>query len=190
MSRTSDESSRLITLEMTHLPRFARVRWVGHGPDRRRRQGDGGIIWIDSAPPREGRALRVFYVVELDDGLDVCAPSEHLTALAEPARPEAHLGTTPQIHHDLVLGDGPHPYHEGTYRLPGRYWEVFTVLPSDEFDRVNVRRCSWHSGITGIEIRIPAGAPCSVAEVEALLADAVGVTAWTRTRGPDSMWLR
>ncbi len=162
------------------LTRLGRVRWTVRGEDGVRRQADATIVWLDAYPER------TFYVLELDHGGYACARADELEVTGR-STSMAHLGTRPELGHDLIDASS---FHEGVFRLPGRFWQVFTVHPTDVERLVVHASCTWPSGITGITIETPAGLQLTVSQVEHQLAVACGVASWTIVRGPDSMWLR
>ena len=94
-----------------------------------------------------------------------------------------------EISYDLVMEDEM-GFVEGTYRLIGGDWQVFIFSRDSSSDRPTWRRDQWESGVTGIVVRVPNGHVLNKHVVEAMLAEATGVTAWVEVRGPDSIQLR
>lgn len=95
-----------------------------------------------------------------------------------------------EISYDLVMNDEM-SFVEGTYRLPGRDWQVVIVSGNErDVPSVQVEQTLWDSGVTGVVLRIPRAERINADKVEQILSDALGVTNWTRVRGPDSMGLR
>jgi hypothetical protein len=95
-----------------------------------------------------------------------------------------------QISFDLVMEDNM-SFVEGTYRLPERDWQVFIFGPDDRVTHPVVRTDGhWESGVTGVHVSWPPGAPLNKGVVLRLLSEQLGVTEWDEVRGPDSMMLR
>jgi hypothetical protein len=104
----------------------------------------------------------------------------------------AHLGTRPEFSSDIIM-DEDNQYVEGTYRLPGRFWEVLIVRKVDVpalQHRPNQPPIEWESGITGIIIDVPREDKLNREYVRNALTIAFGYTDWVEVRGPDSMVLR
>ena len=93
-----------------------------------------------------------------------------------------------EISFDVIMKDDME-FVEGTYRQNEREWQVFTVVKSDIVSR-DIRTYKWPSGVTGISMCLPRSENLNKDVVLCLLADALGVTEWKETRGPDSMQLR
>jgi hypothetical protein len=95
-----------------------------------------------------------------------------------------------QISFDLVMEDNM-SFVEGTYRLPERDWQVFIFGPDNRVTHPVVRTDGrWESGVTGVPVKWPSGAPLNKAVVLRLLSEQLGVAEWDEVRGPDSMMLR
>jgi hypothetical protein len=95
-----------------------------------------------------------------------------------------------EISYDLVMDDDM-AFVEGTYRLPGRDWQVVIVsVFQRDVPKPVVEPQRWESGVCGVFVRIPRGVQINAAVVEQVLSTALGVTEWVRVRGPDSMQLR
>jgi hypothetical protein len=95
-----------------------------------------------------------------------------------------------QISFDLVMEDSM-SFVEGTYRLPEREWQVFIFGPDDRVTQPVARTDEdWESGVTGVYVKWPRGAPLNKDIVLRLLSEQLGVTEWEEVRGPDSMMLR
>ena len=93
-----------------------------------------------------------------------------------------------EISYDLIM-NADMSFAEGTYRLQGGPWQVFS------FTRKDVKHSqwiasTWGSGVMGIVVHFPRSAILNEAVVESTLSSALGVTNWSRVRGPDSMQLR
>jgi hypothetical protein len=80
---------------------------------------------------------------------------------------------------------------EGTYRLPGREWQVFIFGPDAAVAEPVLRMDGrWDSGVTGVHVKWPRGVRLNKDTVLRLLSEQLGVTQWEEVRGPDSMKLR
>ena len=96
--------------------------------------------------------------------------------------------TQAEISYDLVMDDNM-AFVEGTYRLPGRDWQVVIVSRCDIAQPELLSR-AWESGVTGMFVRFPRTGRLNRETVERILSDALGVLKWVEVRGPDSMQLR
>ena len=93
-----------------------------------------------------------------------------------------------EISYDLVMEENM-SFVEGTYRLPQSEWQVFIFCRRAEM-RMEVKRGSWASGVTGVVVYYPPSECLNKTVVERVLGSALGVTKWIEVRGPDSMTLR
>jgi hypothetical protein len=104
----------------------------------------------------------------------------------------AHLGTRPEFSFDIIM-DEDKQYVEGTYRLPGKFWEVLIVRKADVpalQHRPSRPPIEWASGITGVIIDVPREDKLNREYVRNALASVFGYTDWVEVAGPDSMILR
>ena len=84
-------------------------------------------------------------------------------------------------------------YVEGTYRLPGRFWEVMVLRKADVpalRHRPSEPPIEWSSGITGTIFDVPRAAVLNRQYIQEALAVAFGTDGWVEVQGPDSMVLR
>jgi hypothetical protein len=93
-----------------------------------------------------------------------------------------------ELSFDLVMEDDM-AFVEGTFRLPGRDWQVVIVSRSDLPEPEVIPQC-WDSGATGVIVRFPNSARLNQSAVEHVLSSAFGIRDWIIVRGPDSMKLR
>lgn len=93
-----------------------------------------------------------------------------------------------EISYDLVMADDM-PFAEGTYRLSGEDWAVLIVSRADVL-APSATSTVWASGVRGHFVRWPRDAPMNAELIERFLSVLLGVTTWSRCRGPDSMVLR
>src|SRR5688500_18251622 len=95
-----------------------------------------------------------------------------------------------EISFDLVMSDNM-PFVEGTYRLPGRDWEVVIFGPDDTVgEPVVITTGHWESGVTGTFVKWPPSRRLNKSVVLSVLSNTLGVTQWEEVQGPDSMQLR
>jgi hypothetical protein len=93
-----------------------------------------------------------------------------------------------EISYDLVMDDDM-SFVEGTYRLPGRGWQVF-IFSRYDVSEPQVKPSTWDSGVTGVFVPFPRSGRLDRAAVEGTLSAALGVREWVVVRGPDSLQLR
>src|SRR5262245_37734993 len=67
---------------------------------------------------------------------------------------QAQLGNRDEISYDTVMSDDMDSIVEGSYRLPGQLWQVFTVTKK-VVPELRHAFATWESGITGLEFQIP-----------------------------------
>ena len=95
-----------------------------------------------------------------------------------------------QISFDLLMEDTM-SFVEGTFRLPGRDWQVFIFGPDGGVTHPVVRTDGhWESGMTGVHVKWPRSVLLNKDAVLRLLSEQLGVTEWEEVRGPDSLMLR
>jgi hypothetical protein len=95
-----------------------------------------------------------------------------------------------EITFDLVMDDDM-GFGEGCYRLPDGRCQVFILVRRPEENKVEVRKdLTWQSGVTGLNVFLPAAAALSKSLVLAVLSEVLEVSAWSEVRGPDSIMRR
>ena len=94
-----------------------------------------------------------------------------------------------EISYDFVMTDQM-SFVEGTYRLPGREWQVFIFGPDSSVTHPQAITGKWESGITGVFVKWPPSLTLNKKSVVELMSAQHGVSEWTEVRGPDSMQLR
>jgi hypothetical protein len=99
-----------------------------------------------------------------------------------------HWRPNGDISYDLVMKDDME-FAEGSYRIGGCDWHVF-VFSKLSIDEPSWKVCIWESGVDGIVVNVPAGLTLNPQRIETVLSDILGVGAWERVSGPDSMQLR
>src|SRR5262245_18031645 len=138
--------------------RFERVRVVGepyHYPELRGRTGTIlwlNCNWVSRALPGMSAAAGWLYLVSFSPENAYRSLFESFLQSEGGVEPEsAHLGTRPEFSFDIIMDDDKE-YVEGTYRLPGRFWEVMVFKKEDVSTirhRPNQPPIEWSSGITG-----------------------------------------
>src|SRR5262245_14238193 len=142
-------------LPAAKFERFERVRVVSeprHSPELRGRVGT--ILWRESyslkvarphMPSSSGWLYLIFFVPE----------NAYRTLFEQELQSEgafdpetAHRGTSPEFSFDIIMEEDM-TWVEGTYRLPGRFWEVMIFRKRDVAElRLRLDQ-QWPSGITG-----------------------------------------
>jgi len=136
--------------------RFEKVVIIGNGTHCRDYVGkQGTIIWLDSVRPRRGgdQPDRWCYIVDFanQNGCRTFLESR-IASLGDMDKDEAHLGTTYEISFDVVVEDNE--WVQGSYRLPGRFWEVL-IMSKENVPELRYRRSTWDSGINGTVFEVP-----------------------------------
>jgi hypothetical protein len=93
-----------------------------------------------------------------------------------------------EISYDLVMEDDM-GFAEGSYRIESCEWCV-VIFSKRPIEQLSWKTGAWDSGVTGIEVHVPLNIQLNAPAIESLLSSILGVAAWKRVRGPDSMQLR
>lgn len=105
-----------------------------------------------------------------------------------------HLGVRAEFSLDTILEENEAAkWVEGTYRLPGCFWEVMVFRKSDVAElqfRVSEPPLEWPSGITGVIFDVPRRASLNRTLIKRGLEMAFEQSGWCEVSGPDSMVLR
>jgi hypothetical protein len=190
-----------------HLPpakfeRFERVVFTGeprHAPELHGKHGT--VLWRDpywvrspretvARLPRPDRWLYLVYF-PVDQRYQTLFQAD-LQSEGTFDLESAHLGSRPEISFDTVL-EGDEDYIEGTYRLPGKFWQVMVWRKADFLDlrfRPNQPPLEWESGITGVVFDVPRTAKLNRPYIFWAMTEAFGYRDWVEVAGPDSMVLR
>lgn len=96
--------------------------------------------------------------------------------------------TSAEISFDLVMEDDM-SFVEGSYRLPGRDWEVFIFRRYDGI-KLEVETAVKLGAATGVVVRLPRNEKLDKSIVLFVLSKSFGVADWLEKPGPDSMQLR
>jgi hypothetical protein len=172
--------------------------------DTRGQRHEGTILWRDlvtyrpfgspsyQGPPQQWSQWE--YAVELPDF--ACCPTlkeERLEATGEFASEDAHLGTRFEMSFDTGLEDDNRVV-EGTYRVPGQFWQVFLFHKGTEHGKpvseLRHRSGTWPSGITGMEFDVPDDAVLDRAYMIQAFSSVFGTCDWVEVRGPDSLLMK
>jgi hypothetical protein len=131
------------------------------------------------------------YAVHVTD-LDRCATlkEDRLRATGAFDPEDAHLGERYEISFDTGLDDDM-SLVEGSYRVPGQFWQVFTFTkqrrgPGSSVPEPCHHFGEWESGITGIEFDVPMGAVLDREYMLRAFSRVFGTDDWVEVRGPDS----
>jgi hypothetical protein len=172
------------------IRRFEIVSVVAEGPSCREFAGHPGtVIWCDPAVLRRGEWTEWGYCVYFP-GLDRYA-SFRESSLRPTGRldaEEAHQGRRYELSFDTVLGRDADVV-EGSYRVPGRLWEIF-LFEKKDVPEPRHHVSTWPSGITGLEFVLPKRAVLDRQAVLRGMAEAFGTQDWVEVRGPDSLLLK
>ena len=101
---------------------------------------------------------------------------------------ESQLGTRYEISYDTALNDDMGVV-EGSYRLPGRLWQVF-LFSNEDVPEVGHSFERWQSGITGVEFEVPMGVRINHDYVVSAMSRVFGADLWDVVHGPDSLVLK
>ncbi|VTS02106.1 unnamed protein product [Gemmata massiliana] len=185
-----------MTAQLPKFRRFERVLVVdepAHYPELLGKSGT--VLWRDAIPVhRQHLAVNKWlYLVHF------AAENVYRTLLESTLRSEesfeaetTHLGKRPEFSFD-VIADDDMSFVEGTYRLPGRFWEVMIFLKANVpalFHRPNQPPLEWPSGITGAIFHVPDRDKLNREYVRNALVTAFTYSDWVEVAGPDSMVLR
>jgi hypothetical protein len=172
------------------IRRFEVVSVVAEGLGCREFTGQSGtVIWCDPAVYRRGEWTEWGYCVyfpTLERYASFLEASLQPTGRLEPE--EAHLGRRFELSFDTVPGEDADVV-EGSYRVPGRPWEIF-LFEKRDVPEPRHHLSTWRSGITGIEFTFPKRAVLDREAVLRGMSEAFATTDWVEVRGPDSLLLK
>lgn len=126
--------------------------------------------------------------VSLPDEQMLAAVAKHAESCVQRRSGKRKPVELPEISFDLVMDDDM-SFVEGTYRLPGKEWQVF-IISKHDYVLTEYRYERWESGVCGHVIRVPRAFQLNRESVLELVGDATIVSEWKEVRGPDSMTLR
>ncbi len=98
-----------------------------------------------------------------------------------------HLGTRFELSFDIVMSEEM-DIVEGSYRLPGRFWEVLVFI-SEDVPELRHDFVSWESGITGVKFDVPRHLSLNRDLVHRSMSAVFGAPSWHEVHGPDTMIL-
>ncbi len=170
------------------IPRFQRLRKVlvangrlgGHFAEQQ-----GTVIWCDAPcfDRRTGRWSEWIYSVSLPD-LGCC--QAFLESDLQPTggfeTEQSLLASRYEISFDTVLEGDEHEVAEGSYRLPGRSWQVFWVEHRD-VPKIRHSFGTWRSGIMGIEFAFPRAIPINRDRITSAMSEVFGADSWAVVDG-------
>jgi len=172
--------------------RFEQVRLQGFEQARSPLNDSiGTVFWAD--PPQKTNQMtdQWIYCVHLDAHhryLNVL--ESNLRSTGEFSSEDEYLGTAFELGHDLLPDeDGNFSFVEGTYRLPGKLWQVM-IFSEWDVPTLRHRMTTWDSGITGVVFYVPLETRLNKAFVERAMSEVFGAEQWIEVRGPDSITLR
>ncbi len=166
----------------SRFQRFERVRVVGEPHHYPELWGTSGTtLWCD-AP----NTLCLVYFVAEDAYRTL--PEEYLQSEGAFDPESAHLGMRPEFSFDVIVDDDMN-WVEGTYRLPGKFWEVM-LFGKQDVPTLQYRTGQWPSNIAGTVFDVPREAKLNRQYIQQALAAAFGIDSWVEVQGPDSMVLR
>lgn len=179
--------------------RFERVRVIGtphHYPELHGKFGT--ILWRDAisarvaARPHLGGNWWMYLVYFAVENVYRTLLESELQSEGAFDPESAHFGTRPEFSFDIIMDDDKE-YVEGTYRLPGKFWEVMVLRKANVptlRHRPSEPPIEWESGITGTIFDVPRDERLNRQYVIQALAAAFGIGGWVEVSGPDSMILR
>ncbi|AKJ08361.1 Hypothetical protein AA314_09987 [Archangium gephyra] len=172
------------------IRRFEVVSVVADGPGCREFTGQlGTVIWCDPAVYRRGEWTEWGYCVyfpTLDRYASFLESSLQPTGRLDAE--EAHQGRRFELSFDTVVGEDADVV-EGSYRVPGRPWEIF-LFEKRDIAEPRHHFSTWRSGITGLEFFLPKRAVLDREAVLRGLAEVFSTQDWVEVRGPDSLLLK
>jgi len=171
------------------LRRFEKVVVFGSRPDEY--DGSRGtIVWVDEGSRhRNFGPVFVVHLSELDRYVSFLGCDLHSTHEIDPAGEEPHLGRRFEISFDTMLDDGDNGTVEGSFRVPGSFWQVFVFLKGD-VGELRPEIGPWRSGIYGAEFVVPRSATVNRKFVIGVMSEAFGTRDWAEVHGPDSLALK
>jgi hypothetical protein len=174
--------------------------------DTEGKRHSGTILWRDlvqysqfASPGSQrapGRWSQWEYAVDLPDF--ACCPTfeeSRLQATGEFDPEDTHLGRRFEISFDTGLEDD-NSIVEGSYRVPGRFWQVFVFRKDDPgpggepVSELRHRFKMWDSGMTGIEFDVPRRAVVDKEYIFRAFSSVFGTDDWVEVRGPDSLLMK
>jgi hypothetical protein len=149
----------------------------------------GTILWRDFVRGNASRPDRWVYVVTIP-ARGICRTFFEADLKSEGIFDAAavHLGKRAEMSFDVVM-EPDMDVIEGTYRRPGRFWQV-AVFTKHDVPSLRYRPSSWPNGMTGILFRVPRTVELNRDYARWAMSRAFGHPEWIEVQGPDSMMLR
>jgi hypothetical protein len=151
----------------------------------------GTILWRDSCSleKRQHQSDSWMYVVSIA-ARECCRTfwesDLHSEGIFE--NETVHIGKRAEISFDVVM-EPDMDVIEGSYRRPGRFWQV-SIFTKDDVPSLRYRPSSWPSGMTGIVFRVPRKVELNREYAVWAMSRAFGHPDWVEVKGPDSIALR
>jgi len=101
---------------------------------------------------------------------------------------QSQLGIRHEISYDTVLDDDT-GYVEGSFRLPGRFWQIFAFENAD-VPEIRHSFGTWESGISSVVFEVPRRVHINHSSIVEVMSKVFEATSWVVVTGPDSMILR
>ncbi len=183
-----ERQTRLLLLQDTPPPAFSRFERVLIHEEHH-----GAIVW-SVWDTRTECWLHVVHVESDNSWLTVNESA--LKSLGSIGSEADHVSVHPEISFDLEVS-ADNKWMEGTFRLPGEWWQCIIFKKHDDVDDVWRKQCRWLTGTkwgvavtNGWHFRLPHKIrPDRTCFIE-VLQQAFSHGQWTEVRGPDSMILR
>jgi hypothetical protein len=169
---------------------FERVVITGEAAHLKELHGkQGTILWRDFLRGNPIRPDQWVYVVHISAG-DCCRTllESNLQSVGVFDPETIHLGKRPEMSFDVVMGLDMDVI-EGSYRRPGRFWQV-AIFAKDDVPSLKYRPSTWPSGVTGIVFRVPRTVRLDRDYAFWAMSRAFGHCDWVEVKGPDSIVLR
>jgi hypothetical protein len=177
------------------MPRFQRLQrvLVASGRLGGRFVGQQGtVIWCDR-PCFDRRTVswsEWIYSLSLPElGCYQAFLETNLQPTGEFDTEESQFGSRYEISYDTEFDGEESGTVEGSYRLPGRPWQVF-LFEHGDVPEIRHSFGTWRSGITGIELVVPRSTPINCDCITRAMSEVFGTDAWAVVRGPDSIYLK
>lgn len=177
--------------------RFERVRVAAARPQFGIFAGERGtVVWHDSSSVRQpDRPNHWIYIVHLPRRSSWTTFVECDLESEGTFDTEAdHLSDRAEISFDTVL-DEDNDYLEGSYRLPGGFWQVVAFKKEDVPEICSKpgrweRATKWEETATGLLVSLPRNCTANREFILKAMAQVTGIAVWVEVCGPDSMHLR
>lgn len=149
----------------------------------------GTIIWRDlaSVGSRPSRRMWIYVVNVPTQHCHAHLLESQIQSAGDFDREEMHFGHGYELSFDTII-EGHEKYIEGSYRLPGKFWEVFTLSRKDTVE-IHHHRSTCRSGIACLNLQVPDTDPLDHSFVINVMHSVLGGSGWQVVHGPDSIYL-